>query len=182
MLNIIFSVIQKKLIEKFEKKEIDIYYLIEYKKFLKGDVNDFNFELARRYFVEANSELKFFKLSKDFESEKHFVIKQLIKNFVNYPKQYIEENNLDKKKIDIKKYTEEIDSMIEEENLTKLNMDEKGNYKINKFDINNPDIEHPEIKDHAFDLVKNLEKQGVPINTKTKRALKFVEEYKKNNQ
>ena len=50
---------------------------------------------------------------------------------------------------------------------------------MKKFNIHDPDVNHPEFKEHVYDLVKNMQKKGMPINTKAKRALNDIKEYKK---
>ena len=87
MLSIIFQYIHKRLKEKMIKEEVNIVQLIHYKRFLKGETDEESLEVIKSLFVEANARFAFFKLSDEFKSNKHFVVKDLMQSVLKLPKE-----------------------------------------------------------------------------------------------
>lgn len=86
--------------------------LSKYRTFLKGELTEGNLQLVKALFAKANTELGFFKLPFQFESQKHVEISSLIKSFISLPTKsnLLEDDSL----IDVNYSFKELDRRLDE--------------------------------------------------------------------
>lgn len=94
MLSIVFQSINKSMISGLKEGVVPLEHLYEFRLFLDGNATDRTISIAKKYFIEANSKLNFFKLSTQFEDQKHVVQKQLFRAYISAPKISAQFNSL----------------------------------------------------------------------------------------
>lgn len=127
MLEIIFRKIHSDLTESAKKKTVDFATLLKFRQFLEGNLTGDNTAVAKALFVKANNDLQFFKLPKEFNDQKNFILGSMFRAFLDAPRYY-----RDKKGPEVRVEDGERSQSIPQEAMKQLNMPPSAFHELKK--------------------------------------------------